>query len=83
MYRIFFVNHGYYHESSYATALEALEAAKGFHFDAAIMRGEGDAEALVAGWSVFGGIKFYDESERATFHAIRIAEGRRLRKESA
>lgn len=66
VYRVFFVNHGYYMDGEFATIGAAVNAAIKAHFDAGIDR-VGEATDRVAGWGVFNGLRFYSDTEAAAY----------------
>ena len=54
MYRIYFSNHGYYHERSYPSLDEAVAAGRAICFE---FRVEHDRDGIVAAWSPISGLR--------------------------
>lgn len=59
-YRIYFINFGWYSQGRYTTFNQALEATRGYCFDARIELGQ----MICATWDYFGGLKYTEEYKR-------------------
>jgi hypothetical protein len=81
MFRIYFINHGYFADETADTIVGAVELAKRFHFDCVIYRRSVEPmmpparprDSLIAGWGVISGLRFYEgdkaQAARAEYHA--------------
>ena len=55
MFRVYFINHGYFAERKFSTVTEALQYGRSVHFEFSVSGPEG----IVASWSPISGTRWY------------------------
>lgn len=70
-YSVRFVNHHNHSIGGFNTVEEAVSYGKRAHFDFAVDRHHGafpSPSVLVCAWDAIGGLRWYDDDERASFY---------------